>query len=100
MKQNDKKELVKTHLPTKIRVCIDYRKLNFATCKDHLSLSFINQMLETQAGHEYYCYLDGYSGYNQVPIALEDQKKIRSPIHLGRLHTTEYHLDYATPSNI
>ena len=72
MKQNDKKELVKTYLPTKIRVCIDYRKLNFAICKDHLSLSFINQMLERQARHEYYCYLDGYSGYNQIPIALED----------------------------
>ena len=32
-------------------------------------------MLEWLAGHEYYCFLDGYSGYNQIPIALEDQEK-------------------------
>ena len=32
--ENDKKELVQTRLPTKIQVCIDYRKLNTTTCKD------------------------------------------------------------------
>ena len=58
-----------------IRVCIDYRKLNAATRKDHFPLPFIDQMLERLAGHEYYCFLDGYSGYNQIPIAPEDQKK-------------------------
>ena len=40
--ENEKKELVQTHLPTKIRVCIDYRKLNSVTCKDHFPLSFID----------------------------------------------------------
>jgi len=62
--KNENKELVQTRLPTKIRVCIDYRKLNAATRKDHFSLSFIDQMLERLTGHEYYCFLDGYSGYN------------------------------------
>ena len=33
--ENDKQELVQTRLPTKFRVCIDYRKLNAATRKDH-----------------------------------------------------------------
>ena len=55
MLENDKKELVQTRLPTKIRVCIDYRKLNTATCKDHFPLPFIDQMLERFTGHEYYC---------------------------------------------
>ena len=55
----------------KIRVCIDYRKLNAATC--HFPLPFINEMLKRLAGHEYYCFLDGYSGYNQILIAPEDQ---------------------------
>jgi len=55
---------VQTRLSTKIRVCIDYRKLNSATCKDHFPLLFIDQMLERLAGHEYYCFLNGYSGYN------------------------------------
>ena len=65
--ENDKKELVQTRLPTKIRLCVDYRKLNAATCKDHFPLLFIDQMLERLAGYEYYCFLDGYSGYNQNP---------------------------------
>jgi len=74
--ENEQKELVQTRLPTKVCVCIDYRKLNAATRKDHFPLPFINQMLEQLAGHEYYCFLDGYSGYNQIPIAIEDQEKI------------------------
>ena len=73
--ENENKELVQTRLPTKIRVCIDYRKLNAATRKDHFLLPFIDQMLERFAGHEYYCFLDRYSGHNQIPIAPEDQEK-------------------------
>ena len=73
--ENENKELVQTRLPTKIRVCIDYRKLNAATRKDHFPLPFIDQILEHLAGHEYYCFLDGYSGYNQILIAPEDQEK-------------------------
>ena len=56
------------------RVCIDYRKLNSATRKDHFSLPFIDQMLDKLAGHEFYCFLNGYSGYNQIPIAPKDQE--------------------------
>jgi len=56
-------------------VCIDYRKLNSATRKDHFPLPFIDQMVERLAGHAYYCFLDGYSGYNQVPVDPEDQEK-------------------------
>jgi hypothetical protein len=58
-----------------LRVCIDYRKLNTTTRKDHFPLLFIDQMVERLAGHEYYCFLDGYSGYNQVPVDPEDQEK-------------------------
>ncbi|MBZ2164344.1 reverse transcriptase family protein, partial [Alteromonas stellipolaris] len=57
------------------RVCIDYKKLNAATRKDHFPLLFMDQMLERLSGHEYYCFLDGYSGYNQILIAPEDQEK-------------------------
>jgi len=73
--ENGHKELVQIRLPTKVRVYIDYRKLNAATHKDHLPLPFIDQMLERLAGHEYYCFLDGYLGYNQILIAAEDQEK-------------------------
>lgn len=73
--QNDQNELIPTRTQTGWRVCIDYRKLNAATRKDHFPLPFIDQMLERLAGHEFYCFLDGYSGYNQIPISPEDQEK-------------------------
>ena len=57
------------------RICIDYRKLNKATRKDHFPLPFLDQMLDRLAGYEYYCFLDGYSSYTQIAIAPEDQDK-------------------------
>ena len=56
-------------------MCIDYRKLNTSTRKDHYPLPFINQMLDILARHSYYYFLGGYSRYNQIAITLEDQKK-------------------------
>ncbi|RDX86073.1 Retrovirus-related Pol polyprotein from transposon 17.6, partial [Mucuna pruriens] len=55
------------------RVCIDYRRLNQATRKDHFPLPFIDQLLEKLAGKSHYCFLDGFSGYMQIHIAPEDQ---------------------------
>ena len=73
--RNEKNELIPTRTVTGWRVCINYRKLNTATRKDHFPLPFIDQMLDRLAGHPHFCFLDGYSGYNQIAIALEDQKK-------------------------
>ncbi|KAJ9563822.1 hypothetical protein OSB04_008982 [Centaurea solstitialis] len=56
-------------------MCIDYRKLNLATRKDHFPLPFIDQMLERLAKHSYFCYLDGYSGFLQIPVHPNDQEK-------------------------
>ena len=72
---NAENELVPTRIQTGWRVCIDYRKLNATTRKDHFPLPFIDQMLERLAGHAFYCFLDGYSGYNQIVIAPDDQEK-------------------------
>ncbi|GJQ96740.1 reverse transcriptase domain-containing protein [Tanacetum coccineum] len=73
--ENDENELIPTRLVTGWRVCIDYRKLNEATRKDHFPLPFMDQMLERLAGNEYYCFLDGFSGYFQIPIDPHDQEK-------------------------
>ena len=54
------------------RICIYYQKLKKATQKDHFPLLFLDQMLERIVGHEYYYFLYGYSGYNQIAIAPED----------------------------
>ena len=56
-------------------MCIDYRRLNAVTRKDHFPLTFVDQLLKRVAGHSYYCFLDGYSGYNQIEVDLQDQEK-------------------------
>ncbi|GJU87146.1 reverse transcriptase domain-containing protein [Tanacetum coccineum] len=73
--KNEENELVPTRLVTGWRVCIDYQKLNEATCKDHFPLPFMDQMLERLAGNEFYCFLDGFSGYFQILIDPKDQEK-------------------------
>nr|GEU42242.1 reverse transcriptase domain-containing protein [Tanacetum cinerariifolium] len=60
--ENEENELIPTRLVTGWRVCIDYRKLNEATQKDHFPLPFMDQMLKRLAGNKYYCFLDGFSG--------------------------------------
>ncbi|KAK8675529.1 hypothetical protein V6N13_033595 [Hibiscus sabdariffa] len=72
---NDENEFLPTRTVTGWRICMDYRKLNKATKKDHFPLPFIDQMLDRLARKEFYCFLDGYSGYNQIAIAPEDQEK-------------------------
>ena len=64
--------LLPSRTVTRCRICIDYRKQNKATRNDHFPLSFLDQMLDRLAGHEYYCFLDGYSSYNQIAITPED----------------------------
>ncbi|RVW11815.1 Transposon Tf2-11 polyprotein [Vitis vinifera] len=73
--QNEKGEEVSTRLTSGWRVCIDYRRLNSVTRKDHFPLPFMDQVLERVSGHPFYCFLDGYSGYFQIEIDLEDQEK-------------------------
>ena len=70
--RNEKNELIPTRTVSGWRVCIDYRKLNTTSRKDHFPLPFIDQMLDKLAGHPHLCFLDGYSGYNQIAIAPED----------------------------
>nr|GEV46104.1 reverse transcriptase domain-containing protein [Tanacetum cinerariifolium] len=63
--ENEENELIPTRLVTGWRVCINYRKLN----------PFMDQMLERLAGNEYYCFLDGFFGYFQIPIDPHDHEK-------------------------
>ena len=72
MVKNDNNKFIPTKTVIRWHVCMDYRKLKKATRKDHFPLPFIDQMLDWLARYSYYCFLDGYSGYNQIAIALED----------------------------
>ncbi|GJR35240.1 reverse transcriptase domain-containing protein [Tanacetum coccineum] len=72
---NEENELILTCLVTGWRVCIDYRKLNEATRKDHFPLPFMDQMLKRLAGNKFYYFLDGFLGYFQISIDPQDQEK-------------------------
>ena len=87
--KNSKDELIPTRTITGHRMCIDYRKLNAATRKDHFPLPFIDQMLERLANHPYYCFLDGYSGFFQIPIHPNDQEKTTFTVPMGLLLINE-----------
>nr|GEX49722.1 reverse transcriptase domain-containing protein [Tanacetum cinerariifolium] len=73
--ENKDNELILTRLVTGWHVCIDYRNLNEATRKDHFPLPFMDQMLDRLARNQYYCFLDGFSGYFQIPINPKDLEK-------------------------
>ena len=75
MVRNEKDELLSTCTVMGWRVCINYRKLNKATRKDHYPLPFLDQMLDRLSGHSHYCFLNGYSGYNQIMVHPKDQEK-------------------------
>ena len=73
--QNEIGEDVPTRLITGWRVCIDYRRLNEVTIREHFPLPLIDQLLKRFSEHPFYCFLDGYSKYFQIEIAAEDQGK-------------------------
>ncbi|GKD74065.1 reverse transcriptase domain-containing protein [Tanacetum coccineum] len=72
---NEDNELIPTRTVTGWRVCIDYRKLNEATRKDHFPLPFMDQMLEILAGNKFFYFLNRFSGYFQIPIEPGNQEK-------------------------
>jgi hypothetical protein len=73
--KNEKNELILQRTVTGWQTCIDYRKLNKATKKDHFHMPFIDEMLDRLANNAYFCFLDRYSGFMQIPIHPDDQKK-------------------------
>ena len=74
MVRNEKDKLLSTHTITRWRVYTDYRNLNKATRKNHYPLPLLDQMLYRLTGHSHYCFLDGYSRYNQIMVNPEDQE--------------------------
>ncbi|MCO5601005.1 hypothetical protein L7F22_055121 [Adiantum nelumboides] len=59
----------------KLRICVDFKKLNEQTIKDPFPLPFTDTMLDQLTGHQMYSFLDGYNGYNQISLAEEDREK-------------------------
>ena len=61
---------------SKLRVCVNLKKVNAATIRDSFPLPIEEHVLERVAGKEAYNFLDGFSGYNQLSIDPKDQHKI------------------------
>ncbi|GJR02656.1 reverse transcriptase domain-containing protein [Tanacetum coccineum] len=93
--ENDENELIPTRLVTGWRVCIDYRKLNEATRKDHFPLPFMDQMLERLAGNEYYCFLNVFLSTFKFPSTLMIKKRQHSHVLTERSPTVACLLAYA-----
>ncbi|XP_031095185.1 uncharacterized protein LOC115999477 [Ipomoea triloba] len=72
--ENENNKLIPTRLVTGHRMCIDYRKLNKSTRKDHYPLRFIDQLYERMSNNEYFYFLDGFSGYFHISIHPDDQE--------------------------
>ena len=59
----------------KLRICVDFRRLNAATKKDPYPLLFIDEVLDTVIGYAAYSFIDCFSGYHQVHIHEDDRYK-------------------------
>jgi hypothetical protein len=72
---NENNELIPQRVVVGYRMCIDFRKVNKVTKKDHYPLPFIDQMLERLSKKNLFCFLDGYSGFSQIAVKKQDQEK-------------------------
>ena len=90
--RNEKNELIPTRTVTGGRVCIDYKKLNTATRKDHFSLPFIDQMLDRLAGHPHFCFLDGIQDKIRLLLHLRTKRRPHSRAPMVPLLSEGCHL--------
>ena len=59
----------------KVKMCVDFRDLIKASLKDDFLLPHINILVDNTASHALLSFMDGFSGYNQSKMALEDMEK-------------------------
>ena len=76
-------EMIPSRVVVGWRVCIDYRKLNAAIRNDHFFLPFLDKILERLAEYDFYCFLDCFSGYNQIIIAPKKSRENHIYLSLG-----------------
>ena len=54
----------------KVRMCVDFQDLNKASPKDDFPLPHIDVLLDNIVGHALLSFMDGFSGYNHIKMAL------------------------------
>ena len=58
----------------KVQMCVDYRDLNRACPKDDFLLPHIDVLVDNTMQHKIFSFMDGFSSYNQIKMALEDME--------------------------
>ena len=56
----------------KLWVCVDFRDLNVATPKDMYVMPITYMLVDSTANNEMLSFMDGFSSYIQILIAVED----------------------------
>ena len=59
----------------KVRICVDYRDLNKACLKNNFPLPHIDILIDNAVTCAMYSFMDGFLGYNQIPMAIIDKDK-------------------------
>lgn len=93
--KSEKVEQVATITAMGWRICINYRKINKASNKNHFPLPLIDQMLERQAKHTHFWYLNGYSGFSKSPYTLVTNRRCHSLFFMVHSPTDEFLLGFA-----
>ena len=57
------------------RMCVDYIILNKAYPANPFALPRVDQIIDATTGCERLSFLDAYSGYHQIKMAVKDQEK-------------------------
>lgn len=56
-------------------MCVDYRDINKASLKDDFSLPHIDVQVDNIAQHSVFSFMEGFLGYNQIKMDLDDMEK-------------------------
>ena len=67
-------------------MCVDFTNLKRACPKDSFPMPRINQLVDTTVGHPRMSFLDAFQGYDQIPLALDDQEKTAFVTPVGNYH--------------
>jgi hypothetical protein len=58
-------------------MCIDYTSLNKACPIDEYPMPHIYHIVDSTSSYELLTFLDAYSGYHQINLAIDDEEKHR-----------------------
>ena len=67
----------------KVRMCVDYKDLNWASPKDNFLLPRIDALVDNTTTNRFFSFVDRFLSYNQIKMAKEDKAKTAFTTHWG-----------------